>query len=543
VEIVEKKGMVPEALSEGTQRTKGRDAQKLNIMVATTIADSLKTTLGPMGMDKMLVDSLGDIVVTNDGATILREVDVDHPVAKMMVEVARSQEAAAGDGTTTAVVLAGELLKKGGELLEVHIHPTVIARGYRMAVEKSQEILDKLAETISTKDDEVLRKIAVTAMTGKGAEKAKDYLSEIAVKAVKAVTEVQGDGKVVINQEYIKLEKKEGARIEATEFVSGVILDKERVHQSMPRRVEKAKILLLNFPLEVKEREGEGRVADPSQWMGWLEQRKEWIKEKIEQIRKAGVTALFSERNIDDLAQFLLVKAGIFAVRRVRKSDMEKLTRATGATLLANVDEIDQAHLGRAGLIEEIHVADDYMVFVRECLNPKSVSLLIRGGTKHITEEVERAIEDCLGVLRAALEDRKVVAGGGACEVELARQLRTFAKGFLGREQLAIKAFADALESIPRALAENAGLDQIDLLMQLISKNETEGAKTGLDIFDGKIKDMYAEGIIEPVRVKKQALNLASEVAIMILRIDDVIAASKIGKLPPIPPQGAVSDR
>jgi thermosome len=541
--MVEKKGVVPEMLSEGTLRTKGRDAQKLNILVAATVADSLKTTLGPMGMDKMLVDSLGDIVVTNDGATILREVDVDHPVAKMMVEVARSQEAAAGDGTTTAVVLAGELLKKGGELLEVNIHPTVIARGYRFAAEKSQEILDTLAETISPNDDDVLRKIALTAMTGKGVEKAKDYLSGMVVKAVKAVTELQDDGRMVANQEYIKLEKKEGARIEATEFVSGVILDKERVHQTMPRRVEKAKVLLLNFSLEVREKEGEGRVTDPSQWIGWLEQRKEWIREKIEQIQKAGVSAIFNEKNIDDLAQFLVSKAGIFAVRRVRKSDMEKLARATGATILTNLDRLEDGDMGYAGLIEEVQVANDHMVFVRECPDPKSVSMLIRGGTKHIAEEAERSIEDCLGVLSAALEDRKVIAGGGACEVELGRQLRAYAKGFVGREQLAIKAFADALESIPRALAENAGLDQIDLLMQMISRNEKEGPKIGLDLFDGKVKDMFAEGILEPVRVKKQAINAASEVAMMILRIDDVIAASKIGKVPPLPPQGAMGDR
>jgi chaperonin GroEL (HSP60 family) len=348
---------------------------------------------------------------------------------------------------------------------------------------------------------------------------------------------------VMTHPEYIKLEKKEGARIESTEFISGVLLDKERVHQSMPRMVAKAKTLLLNFPLEMKDKEGEVRITDPGQWLGWVEQKKEWMKATIGNFRKAGVTALFNEKNIDELAQFLLVKAEMFAVRRVRKTDMEKLARATGATVLANVDEISEEHLGYAGLIEEVQVANDFMVFVRECKEPKSVSLLIRGGTKHIAEEVERALEDCLGVLSAALEDQKIVAGGGASEVEVAGRLRDYAKGFAGREQLAIRAFADALESIPMALAENAGLDQIDLLMDLVSKNEKEGSKMGLDIFDGRVKDMFAEGVIEPVRVKKHALNSASEVAIMILRIDDVIAASKISKMPPLGPPGLMPER
>lgn len=525
----------PSVLMEGTQRTKGRDAQRINIMVAVTIAESVKTTLGPMGMDKMLVDSLGDVVVTNDGATILREVDVDHPIAKMMVEVAQTQEAAVGDGTTTAVVLAGEFLKEGGKLLDQGIHPTVISRGFRLAAEKSQEILNSLVTKISVDDDEVLRKIAVTAMTGKVAERAKDHLSSIVVKAAKAVAEDDGGGRLVINPENIKIERKDGAGIEATEFISGIVLDKERVHPGMPSRVEQAKILLLNFPLELKEKEGEIHFTDHVQHHSWVESRKEWIREMVQTIKASGASALFTERNIDDIAQFYLAKEGIFAVRRVRGSDMEKLARATGAQIMNNLEEFSSQQLGEAGLIEQIRVSRDFMVFVSGCKDPKAVSILIRGGTQHIADEVERTIEDCLGVVGAVMEDRKIVAGGGACEIELARQLRQFAKEIRGREHLAVRGFADALEVVPRALAENAGLDQIDLLMELVARNEKEGPHIGLDIFDGQIKDMFAQGVVEPVRIKKQAISSASEVAMMILRIDDVIAASKIGKTPPLP--------
>jgi thermosome len=525
-------------LAEGTQQTKGKDAQKINILVAATIADSVKTTLGPMGMDKMLVNSLGDVVVTNDGATILREVDVDHPIAKMLVDVARTQEATVGDGTTTAVVLAGEFLKKGGELLSQGIHPTVIARGFRMAGERSQHILDHLATDISADNENILRKIAITAMTGKGAERSKEYLSGLAVRAVKAVAEERGDGRLFVNPENIKLEKKDGAGVEATEFISGIILDKERVHPAMPARVEKAKILLLNFPLELKEKEGEIHFTDHLQHKSWVEGRKEWIRAMVQTIKSSDATALFSERNIDDIAQFYLAKEKIFAVRRVRGSDMEKLSRATGAQIMNNLEELSDRSLGEAGMIEELRVGRDFMVFVRDCRDPKAVSILVRGGTQHMADEVERGIEDCLGVISAALEDRKIVAGGGACEVELSRQLKEFAKGCRGREHLAVRAFAEALEVIPRALAENAGLDQIDLMMELVARNEKEGPQIGIDLFDGRVKDMLADGVVEPVRVKKQAIGGACEVAMMILRIDDVIAASKIGKLPPMPPGG-----
>ncbi len=529
------KGDTPSFLMEGTQRTKGRDAQRINIMVAVTIAESVKTTLGPMGMDKMLVDSLGDVVVTNDGATILREVDVDHPIAKMMVEVALTQESEVGDGTTTAVVLAGQLLKKGGELLDQGIHPTVISRGFRLAADKSQEILDSLVTEIAVNDDEVLRKIAITAMTGKGAERSKEHLSNIVVKAARAVAENVGGGRFVINPENIKIERKDGAGVDATEFISGIVLDKERVHPGMPSRMEQAKILLLNFPLELKEKDGEIHFTDHVQHRSWVESRKDWIRETVKTIKASGVSALFTERNIDDIAQFYLAKEGIFAVRRVRGSDMEKLARATGGQVMNNLEELDGQQLGEAGLIEQVRVSRDFMVFVSDCKDPKAVSILVRGGTQHIADEVERSIEDCLGVVGAVLEDRKIVAGGGACEIELARQLRLFSKEIQGREQLAVRAFADALEVVPQALAENAGLDQIDRLMELEARNEKEGPHIGLDIFDGRVKDMFAEGVVEPVRVKKQAISSASEVAMMILRIDDMIAASKLGKLPPLP--------
>ena len=352
-------------------------------------------------------------MVTNDGATILREVDVDHPIAKMMVEVAQTQETAVGDGTTTAVVLAGEFLKEGGKLLDQGIHPTVISRGFRLAAEKSQEILDSLVSEISVTDNEVLRKIAVTAMTGKVAERAKDHLSSIVVKAAKAVAEDDGGGRLVINPENIKIERKDGAGIEATEFISGIVLDKERVHAAMPSRVEQAKILLLNFPLELKGKEGEIHFTDHVQHQAWVESRKEWIRETVQTIKASGVSALFTERNIDDIAQFYLAKEGIFAVRRVRGSDMEKLARATGAEIMNNLEELSSQQLGEAGHIEQVRVSRDFMVFVSGCKEPKAVSILIRGGTQHIASEVERTIEDCLGVVSAVLEDRKIVAGGG----------------------------------------------------------------------------------------------------------------------------------
>lgn len=526
-------------LSDKTQRTIGRDAQRTNILAARVIAESVKSTLGPRGMDKMLVDSLGDVVVTNDGVTILKEMDIEHPAAKMIVEVAKTQEDEVGDGTTTAVVIAGELLKCAEELLDQGIHPTVIAGGYRLAAEKAVEILKNIAIDVSEDDDEMLKKVAITAMTGKGAEKAKEYLADLVVKAVKAVAERQGD-KISIDTDHIKIEKKEGGGIEDTELIKGVLIDKERVHSAMPKKVEKAKIALVNSALEVKETEidAEIRITDPNQLKAFIDEEEKMLKDMVETIKKSGANVLLTQKGIDDLAQHYLAKAGILAVRRVKKSDMEKLARATGANIVTNLDDLTGKDLGYAGIVEEVKIGEDEMMYVKDCKDPKSVSILIRGGTEHIVDEVERVIEDCLGVVPATIRDGKVVAGGGAPEIEAAKQLRKYAKTVGGREQLAIEAFADALEVIPRALAENAGLDPIDMLVDMRAKHEKDGARYGLDVFDGKVKDMYKEGVIEPLRVKTQAIDSASEVAVMILRIDDVIAASGAGKGAGMPPGG-----
>ncbi len=519
-------------LKEGTGRTTGRDAQRTNITAAKVIAESVKTTLGPRGMDKMLVDNLGDVTVTNDGVTILKEMDVEHPAAKMMVEIAKTQEDVVGDGTTTSVVLAGELLKRAEELLEQDIHPTVIASGYRMAAEKARMVLKDIAKDVDIDDEETLKKVAITSMTGKGAEKAKEHLAGVVVKAVRAVVDIDGDT-VTIDPDNIQTQKKEGGGIEDTELIQGIVLDKERVHASMPRRVEDAKICLINSALEVKETEVDAKIniTDPNQLKAFIDEEEKMLKDMVEKIKDAGANVVICQKGIDDMAQHYLVKEGIFAVRRAKKSDMEKLSRATGARIVTNLDGLSNDDIGHAGVVEEVKIGDDEMVFIRECKQPKAVSILIRGGTEHIVDEVERSIQDCLGVLPAVMEDRKVLAGGGAPEVGVARELRKYAKSIGGREQLAIEAFADSMEVIPRALAENAGLDPIDVLVDLRARHEDDGGETmGIDVISGRVKDMYEEGVIEPLKVKIQAVDSAGEAAVMILRIDDVIAASKLDK-------------
>ncbi len=518
-------------LREGTERRRGRDAQSTNILAAKVIAEAVKSTLGPRGMDKMLVDSLGDIVVTNDGVTILKNMDIEHPAAKMMVEVAKTQENEVGDGTTTAVVLAGELLKRAEGLIEQDIHPTIIAQGYRMAADKAREILEGFSDKISITDSSVLTQIASTAMTGKGSENAKDFLSKIVVDAVNAVSEKQGS-KIVIDVDDIKIEKKTGAHVDNTELITGVIVDKDRSHSSMPERVEKARIALVNSALEVKDTEvdAEIRITDPNQLKAFLGEEEKTLKDMVEKISSSGANVLFVQKGIDDLAEHYLAKAGIFAIKRAKKSDMERLAKATGASIVTNLDDLTGDDLGSAGVVEVVKIGDDEMTFVKECKDPKSVSILVRGGTEHIVDEIERSLEDALGVVTTAIKDQKIVAGGGAPEAEAAKGLRDFAKGVGGREQLAIESFADSLEVIPRALAENAGLDPIDVIVAIRSKHEEKGgARFGLDVNDGKIKDMAAEGVIEPLRVKIQAVDSASEVAVMILRIDDVIQASGLG--------------
>ena len=513
-------------LKEGTQRTRGSEARRTNIMVARIIAETLRTTLGPRGMDKMLVDSLGDVTITNDGVTILKEMDIEHPVGKMIVEVAKTQESEVGDGTTTAVVLAGELLKRAEELLEQEVHATIIAKGYRLAAEKAREFLKEMAHEISPQDEEMLRKVAVMAMTGKGAEKAKEHLAEIVVKAVQRVRE---DGEV--DRDLIKIEKKAGGGIEDTQLVNGIVIDKERVHPGMPRKVKDARIALLRCALEVKKTEVDAKIniTAPDQLQAFMEEEERMLQRMVEKIKASGASVVLCQKGIDDLAQHFLAKEGIFAVRRVKQSDMKKLARATGARVVTSIDDLSSDDLGYAGVVEEVKIGEDELVFVRECRDPKSVTILVRGGSEHVVNEAERAIEDAIGVVAAALRCGKVVAGAGAPEVEVARRLREYAVTVGGREQLAIEAFADALEVIPRALAENAGLDPIDVLVELRKAHE-KSPDYGYDVTSNELKDTFKAGLVTPVNVKTQAISSASEVAVMILRIDDIIAAGKLEK-------------
>ncbi len=514
-------------LKEGSQRTRGRDAQGGNIAAAKAVANAVRTTLGPKGMDKMLVDTIGDVVITNDGVTILKEMDIEHPAAKMMVEVAKTQDDEVGDGTTTAVVIAGELLKRSEDLLEQDVHPTVIAHGYRMAAEKSQEILDDLSIEVKSDNIEMLRKIADTAMTGKGAEASKEKLTELVVRAITMIADEDG----TVDTDFVKIEKKVGGSIEDSEIVEGVVIDKERVHPAMPKVVRDAKILLLNAAVEFKKTEVDAEISitSPDQLQMFLDEEERMIKAIVEKIVASGATVLICQKGIDDIAQHYLAKAGILAIRRVKKSDLTKLSRATGATVISSIDAIDADELGSAGLVDEKKVSGEEMIFVTECVNPKAVTLIVRGGTEHVVDELDRAIEDALRVVAVAIEDGKFVAGGGAPEVELSLRLREFAATQGGRAQLAIEAFAAALEIIPRTLAENAGLDPIDMLVALRSEHEAGNKTVGLDVFEGKPADMLATGVVEPMRVKTQAIASAAESAVMILRIDDVIAASKMG--------------
>ncbi len=518
-------------LKEGTQRTTGKDAKRLNIMAARVIAEAVRSTLGPKGMDKMLVDSLGDVVITNDGVTILKEMDVEHPAAKMIVEVAKTQDNEIGDGTTTAVVLAGELLKKAEELLEQDVHPAVISHGYRLASEKAIEVLNNLALPVSKDDDETLKKIAATAMTGKCAEVAVDKLSELAVKAVKMIAE-EVNGKIKVKPDYVKIEKKEGGSVEDTELVDGIVLDKEVVHPAMPKRVENAKILLLDSALEVKETEIDAkiRITSPETMQKFIEQEEKMIKDMVDAIVNVGANVVFCQKGIDDLAQYYLAKAGILAVRRVKKSDIEKLAKATGARVVTDIRDVKPEYLGEAKLVEEKKVGDEKMVFVRGCKNPKAVTILIRGGTEHVVEEISRGVEDAVRVVAAALEDGKVLPGAGAPEIEVSLRVKDWAPSLGGREQLAAEAFAEAMEIIPKSLAENAGIDPIDVLVELKAKHEKGEKYTGVDIETGKVSDMLKEGVLEPLKVKTQAIKSATEAAIMILRIDDIISAKPLEK-------------
>ena len=525
-------------LKEGSKRTRGRDAQSNNIMAAKAVAEAVRTTLGPKGMDKMLVDSMGDVVITNDGATILKEMDIEHPAAKMVVEVAKTQDEEVGDGTTSAAVVAGQLLSKAEDLIEQEIHPTIIAAGYRLAAEKAVEVLNSLAMTVELSNRDLLVSIAETAMTGKGAESSKKLLSEIAVDAVTSV--VDTNGKNTVDRDNINVVKKVGGKVEDSELIRGMIIDKERIHPNMPEKVKDAKIILLNSAIELKDTEVDAEISitSPDQLQSFLDQEEQMLKKIVQKVISSGANVVFCQKGIEELAQHYLAKAGIFAVRRVKKSDMEKLARATGGKLITNMDEITPEDLGYAALVEEKKVGGDSMTFVTGCDNPKAVTILLRGGTEHVVDSIDSALEDALRVVGVAIEDEKLVAGGGSPEVEVALRLQEYAATLEGREQLAVKAYAEALEIIPRTLAENAGLDPIDMLMELRSQHE-KGIKTaGLNVYDGKVVDMWKNFVVEPLRVKTQVINAATESAVMILRIDDIIASTRAagpeeGGMPP----------
>jgi len=516
-------------LKEGTGRRRGREAQRNNIMAARVIGEVLRTTLGPRGMDKMLIDSLGDITITNDGAAILDEVEVEHPAAKMMVEVAKTQDDMVGDGTTTAVVLASELLKRAEDLLDQNIHPLIIVSGYRKAAQKAVELLGKVGKSVDIEDRATLRKVALTSMASKAVGAAKELLADISIDAVKQIAEKRGD-KWIADIDNIQIIKKEGKSLFDTQLVKGVIIDKEVVHTGMPKTVTAAKIALLDCPLEIEKTEfsAEIRIKDPTQMQAFLDQETHMLEEMANKIVASGANAIFCQKGIDDMAQHFLAKKGILAARRVKQSDMEKLARATGGKIVTNLEDLRLKDLGAAGLVEERKVGDDKMVFIEKCRTPHSVAILIRAGLERMVDEAERAINDSLSVVSDVIEDNKVVPGGGAIEADMAKEIREYATKVGGREQLALEAFAESLEIVPKTLAENAGLEPIDILVGLRAGHEkARGHVMGVNVFTGKIVDMERDGVIEPMAVKEQAIKSAAEAACMILRIDDVIAATK----------------
>jgi thermosome len=510
-------------MPEDIQRLIGRDAQRNNILAAKMVSDVVKTTLGPRGMDKMLVSPTDEIIVTNDGATILKKMQIEHPAAKMIVDLAKTQETEAGDGTTTAVMLTGKLLENAEKLLDMKIHPSVIAKGYNLAAEKAQEILKEIAIRISPQDEEVLKQIAMTAMTGKGAEHTKEKLSEIIVKAIK---QIQSNGNFDLDD--IKIEKSKGEEVKDTQLISGIVLNSEKVSSEMPVRVDEAKILLIDFALELKNPEIDTKISitSPEQLQGFLEQEERTIKDMAEKIKYSEANVVFCQRGIDDYVKYLLSKQNIYACSRIPKKDLERLSKATGGKIANNINEISSSDLGKAEVVEEIKRGENVLTYVTGCKNPKALTILVHGGTEHVIDEIERAIQDGIGDISSSLKSLLIVPGGGAVEIELSKKLKEFAQTLSGREQLAIQEFASSLEFIPSTLAENAGLDPIEILTELKSKHDSGNKNFGLNLFTNKVEDVLNARIIEPLKVKSQAIASSSEVAIMLLRIDDVIASS-----------------
>ena len=514
-------------LREGTKREKGKDAQFNNIAAAKAISDAVRSSLGPRGMDKMLVDSMGDVVITNDGVTILKEMDVQHPAAKMLVEVAKTQDAEVGDGTTTSVILAGELLKKATDLIDANVHPTIIANGYRLANAKAQEVLKNISKKVTIDDEESLKLIAQTAMISKSVSGSKEYFSEMVVDAVKTVVDKDEDGKYTVDLKNIQTVKKAGAKMDESYIVKGLIIDKEPVQQAMPKVVENAKIALVDAAFEVKKTEIDAKIqiTDPTQIAAFVAEEENMLREMVDKIKSVGANVVFCQKGIDDLAQHFFAKAGIYACRRVKKSDMERLGRSTGASIINKIMEIDSSDLGYAEKVELKKVEDEEMTFIMGVKDPKTVSVLVRGGTNHVADEVERSLVDAWSVVKVAIEDGMMVTGGGSTAMELAMQLRDYAASVGGRAQIAIEAYASAMEVIPSTLAENAGHDPIDVVIEMRKQHKAGKIYAGFNPYTGKVEDMAALNVIEPYRIGKQAINSATDAAVMILRIDDVIAA------------------
>jgi thermosome len=509
-------------LPENIERIMGKSAQRNNILAAKLVSEAVKTTLGPKGMDKMLVDSLGDITITNDGVTILEKMDIEHPAAKMMVEISKTQENEVGDGTTTAVMLAGKLLENAEKLLDMKIHPTIITKGYNLAAEKIKEYLNESSVELKSDREDLLKNIVMTAMTGKSAETVKEKFANLIVQAIK---QIEDKGKVDIQN--IKIVKNKSNGIENTELIKGIVIDKERVSIDMPQKIENAKIALVSDALELKNPESETKIeiTSPNQLEEFISREERILKKIVEQVKSSGANVIFCQKGIDDVVQYYLAKEGIYACRRVAKSDMESLSKATGGKIITNLNELSENELGKARIVEEIKHGEEAMTYVKECENPKSITILIHGGSEHVIDEVERALKDGLGDVAAVIKDRKIVAGAGAIEIELSKKLREFSNTLSGREQLAVQEFANALEFIPSTLAENAGLDPIDILTELKARHDEGEKYAGINILNNRIENCLEAGIIEPMKIKTQAISSATEVATMILRIDDVLAS------------------
>jgi thermosome len=521
-------GVPVQILREGSSRSRGRDVQHSNIMAAQIIAEAVRSALGPKGMDKMLVDSMGDVTITSDGRTILDQMDVQHPAAKMMIEVAKTQDDEVGDGTTTSVIVAGELLGKAEDLINKNVHPTVIIDGYRKAADKALEMLETIAITIEPKDKVYLKKVAMTSMASKLVAGNREKLAEIVVEAVLDVAEKVGD-EIRVDLDDIMVEKKKGESVTDTKLINGIILDKEVVHPGMPKRVENAKIALLDTALEVEKTEFDAKITieTPEQIESFLKEEENMLQEMVDMIAKSGANVLVCQKGIDDMVQHFLARKGILAIRRAKKSDMEKLAKATGGKVVTNLNDMTKKDLGKAALVEERKIGDDKMTFVEGCKNPLSVAILIRGGTDRFLDEAERSIHDALCVVRDVVQEPKILVGGGASEIELSRTLRDYAESLPGREQLAVQRYAEAIEAVPLTLGENAGLDPIDILTELRVRHEKGEKWAGVDVFEGKVKDMENLEVYEPLVVKKQLIKSATEAATMILKIDDVIASGK----------------